>query len=139
MSNIAGEHALATYNKPDLLTWHRRLGHANYQAISDMTKSGLIQGVNVHSLANIPKCDACIIGKQTRSPVPKVRRNGEGGRATRRLEKVWVDLTGPMDIKSRTGNLYIMNIVDDYSSFPWSILLKNKSKAFSYLQTWQCA
>jgi hypothetical protein len=105
-----------------------------------MVKSGLIEGAGSHSLHNIAKCDVCILGKQTKTPIPKVRGgNGEGNRATRRLEKVWVDLTGPMDIKSRIGNLYIMNLVDDYSSFPWSIPLKRKSDALPQLQAWQHA
>ena len=31
-----------------------------------------------------------------------------------------------------------MNIVDDYTSYPWSILSKMKDKAFSKLVIWQC-
>jgi hypothetical protein len=31
-----------------------------------------------------------------------------------------------------------MNIIDDFSSYPWSIILKHKSDAFTALQTWQC-
>ena len=52
-----------------------------------------------------------------------------------RLEKIWVDLTGPHAVPSHTGNLYIMNIVDDFTSFPWSIPLK----AFLQLQVWERA
>jgi hypothetical protein len=32
-----------------------------------------------------------------------------------------------------------MKIVDDHTSFPWSIILKNKSDAFLALQTWEHA
>jgi hypothetical protein len=68
---------------------------------------------------------------------PKLRGGGVGNRATRKLEKVWVDLTGPQAVESRTGNRYIMNIVDDYTSYPWSIPLKTKDEAFSKLVIWQ--
>ena len=124
---------------PDLSTWHRRLGHANFQAITAMARKGTISRMP-SSFPNTPlKCDSCILGKQTRTPVPKVREIGKGHRATRRLEKVWVDLTGPMNVKSRTGNNYMMNIVDDYTIFPWSIPLRNKGDAYKYLKAWEIA
>jgi hypothetical protein len=136
LNSIQAIHAFITHTGPDLHTWHRRLDHANYQAITDMLKGGLIEGVGLHTL-NVTKCDAYILGKQTKTPVPKIR--GDESRATKRLEKIWVDLTGPMDVKSHTGNSYIMNIVDDFSGYPWSIPLKNKSEALPKLQEWQCA
>jgi hypothetical protein len=52
------------------------------------------------------------------------------------LEKVWVDLSGPHDVISRTGGQYVMNIVDDHTSFIWPIILKNRSDAFPALQIW---
>ena len=60
----------------------------------------------------------CVLGKQTKTPVPKLHKERLGHRATRKLEKVWVDLSGP-HIRSRTGNEYIMDIVDDYTSCVW--------------------
>jgi hypothetical protein len=55
------------------------------------------------------------------------------------LEKVWVDLTGPMAVQSRTSNNYMMNIVDDFTNYPWSIPLKNKGEAYQYLKAWEIA
>ncbi|PPR05636.1 hypothetical protein CVT24_002865 [Panaeolus cyanescens] len=127
----------ATSGPPDLGTWHRRLAHANIQAIQAMARHGLIEGMP-SKLSHLPeKCDSCILGKQTRSPVPKKRTEGDGHRATKRLEKVWVDLSGPQSVASRTGMLYIMNIIDDYSSFSWTIPLRNKSDAYTELITWE--
>jgi hypothetical protein len=133
------EHTLITYQTPNIETWHRRLGHANYQAIHDMITCGLIKGAISHPTPIPSKCDSCILGKQTKKPVPKVRGEGIGHRATRRLEKVWVDLSGPTAVTSRTGNNYVMNIVDDFSSFCWSIPLKSKGDAFPQLQLWERA
>ncbi|HEV7736901.1 MAG TPA: hypothetical protein VGO47_05955, partial [Chlamydiales bacterium] len=42
LSSTHAEHAFVTQSTPDLHTWHRRLGHTNYQAISEMVKNGLI-------------------------------------------------------------------------------------------------
>jgi len=99
----------------------------------------MIKGIPSSSLNKPQKCDSCILGKQTKTPVPKKREEGEGHRATRKLEKVWVDLIGPMAVTSRTGNRYIMDIVDDYTNHPWSIPLKLKSDAFKYLKGWELA
>jgi len=133
------EHALTTSHAPDLETWHHHLRHANYQAIKGMAKSGIIPGMPTNlAFSNLPKCDFCVLGKQTKTPVPKTRKEGSGHRATRKLEKVWVDLSGK-HIRSRTGNEYVMDIVDDYTSLLWSIPLKNKDDSFPELKAWELA
>jgi hypothetical protein len=47
-----------------------------------------------------------------------------------------VDLTGPEAVTSASGNSYVMNIVDDHSSHPWTFCLKLKSDALPTLQSW---
>jgi hypothetical protein len=128
-------HAYAIHPIPRLETWHRCLGHANYNSIIDMVKSGLLQGAPSHIAPTHSTCEFCIPGKQTMTTIPKIC--GGGNQATQKLEKVWVDLTGPQDVEPCTGNQYIMNIVDDYTSFPWSIPLRTKDEAFFKLVIWQ--
>ena len=136
LNSASTAHAFVIHSSPDIATWHRCLGHANYRAVADMITHGLIQGVSATPRKPIPRCDSCVLGKQTKTSVPKARVQGvQEGKATRRLEKVWVDLSGPHDVVSRTGGRYVMNIVDDHTSFIWSIILKNKSDAFAALQT----
>ena len=133
------EHAFTISHAPDLATWHRRLGHANYQAVREMAKNGLIPGMPTNfPLANPPKCEFCVLGKQTKTSVPKTRKEGLGHKATRVLEKVWVDLSG-QHLRSHTGNEYVMDIVDDYTSQLWSIPLKNKDDSFPELKAWELA
>jgi hypothetical protein len=139
LHSATADHALTIHGSPSLETWHRRLGHANYQSLWDMAKKGTLTGASVSSISRPPKCDACILGKQTKTPVPKKREEGDGHKATRKLEKVWVDLSGAHAVRSRTGNEYVMDIVDDYTSFPWSIPLKNKDDAFPELKAWELA
>ena len=55
------------------------------------------------------------------------------------LETVYVDLMGPQAVQSATGNLYIMDIIDDFSSYSWSIPLASKAAAFPVLIKWQLA
>jgi hypothetical protein len=115
---LVARHALATTSTPTFETWHKQMGHANYQCLEHMARKGMVKGMPTSFPSAPPKCESCLLGKQTKSPVPKKRMEGPGHRATRRLEKVWVDLTGPQATASCTGHLYIMDIVDDYTNCP---------------------
>ena len=118
---------------PDVDTWHKRLGHCGPRTIIDMARSNVVEGMPVDISSPPPKCEHCILGKQTRSSVPKQR---EGARATKPLERIYVDLCGPMTIPSRSNRLYSMNIIDDYSSFVWSLPLRSKDEAAPVLKSW---
>jgi len=50
-----------------------------------------------------------------------------------------VDLCGPMPAVSNYGHLYSMNVIDDFSSYIWSLPLARKSEAVNVLQAWHCA
>ncbi|KAG1869521.1 hypothetical protein F4604DRAFT_2019325, partial [Suillus subluteus] len=52
---------------------------------------------------------------------------------------VHVDLMEHPDTVSAAGNKYIMDIIDDHSSYAWAIPLAAKSDAFPALQTWALA
>jgi hypothetical protein len=79
-------------------------------------------------------CSSCIVSKQAASLVPKVR---EGTKSTRRLQIIYMDLTGPEAVVSASGNHYILNIIDDFSSMPWTMALKLKSDAFAAVKAWE--
>ena len=81
-------------------------------------------------------CDYCILGKQTCSHVPAMH---EGERASKRLERIFVDLCGPMPAVSNYSHLYSMNVIDDFSSYVWSLPLVRKSEAVNILWAWHHA
>ena len=118
---------------PDIETWHRRLGHCNTRTIIDMAWNNPVKGMPINLSAIPPRCEHCILGKQACTPVLKMR---EGLKATQQLERVFIDLCGPMSVTSKHGHLYAMNIIDDYSSYVWTIPLKNKGNAVEALQVW---
>jgi hypothetical protein len=128
------ETALLAQRTPNLETWHRRLGHANLQSIVDMAQKSLAEGMPIDLSTLPPRCEHCILGKQVKNPVPKVR---EGVKASRRLGVVWADLSGPHDVKSSHGNLYVIDIVDDHTSYPWSFPIPSKDMAFQTLLAWE--
>ena len=98
-----------------------------------MACSHAVQGMLINA-SNLPfKCEHCVLGKQMRSSVLRVR---EGVRASKQLERIYVNLCGPMAILSHSGRLYLINIIDDFSSFMWSIPLHSKDEAAPFLKYW---
>ena len=81
-------------------------------------------------------CDACIHRKQMHSAVPKIC---EGPKADRPLRQIFVDLSGPQSVTSRSGFCYIMNIIDDFLGYHWMHLLKAKSEAARVMRDWLLA
>lgn len=130
-------HTLAATYTPNLEVWHRCLGHISYPSLQALARVGALKGVSSSTISDFhaPKCDTCILGKQTKSSVPNTRQ--EGHRATEKLGIVWVDLTGPMSVVSRTGNKYVMDILDDHTSKSWQIPLSSKDQALPEFQGWQ--
>ncbi|KAG1874863.1 hypothetical protein F4604DRAFT_1513831, partial [Suillus subluteus] len=112
------------------------LGHVNYCAVYDLTRSGNATSMPITLSTEPPICDTCILGKQTKSSIPKVCA---GVRATRRLGIVHVDLMEHPDVVLAAGNKYILDIIDDFLSYTWSIPLSAKSDAFPALQAWEKA
>jgi hypothetical protein len=80
-----------------------------------------------------PKCTHCVLGKQTRSPVSKV---WESPKASHPLECIYVDLCGPMPSSSCSRHLYLINLINNFSSYIWSLPLRNKAEAAIALQHW---
>jgi len=119
---------------PNLETWHHHLGHVNYQSVIDMAKKGLTRGMPT-DLSTLPEiCEHCIVGKQMKTPVPKIR---EGTRAKYKLEKVYSDITGPEAVTTNTGERYMLNLIDDFTSFSWTYILKKKSDAKAIFKEWK--
>ena len=64
------------------------------------------------------KCDHCTLRKQSKTLVLKKQ---EGDKDKEQLGRVYVDLCGPMSATSHTGKLYCMNLINNFSSYIWTI------------------
>jgi len=131
--NSLNDTALIARNAPTLLTWHLRTGHINYDTLLRMSRDNSIKGMTSLSSSPINTCSHCILGKQTRISVPK-KRTGE--RAGRPLKVLYSDICGPHDVPTLRGKRYTLEIIDDYSSYGWSFLLRTKSEAAEQLRGW---
>ncbi|KAI0354237.1 hypothetical protein OH77DRAFT_1367478, partial [Trametes cingulata] len=107
------------------------LGHANYRATYTVAAQARAAGTPVRLSDAPPKCDACILGKQTRTPVPKVR---EGERSRERGAIFFVDPAGNQCTRSASGNIAPLDIVDDFSSYGWTFPVASKAQCAPILR-----
>jgi hypothetical protein len=106
----------------DVNTWHEILGHCNFE---DLVKlQGLVEGMNISGKLEPSKliCNTCIEGKFVNS-----RSRKPDARAQKPLEKVHVDLAGPITPVSREGFKYCIAFTDDFSGAVFVYFLKSKS------------
>lgn len=112
--------------------WHSRLGHVNVETMKMMANKELVVGLPKMATGK-ETCESCMRGKQTRASFPQ----SSTYRATQPLELIHGDLCGPITPTTPAGKKYIFVLIDDYSRYMWSILLKNKSEAFEKFKTFK--
>ena len=91
MGSLLVKHSFIATRVPDIDVWHCQLGHVNYGLIINMSDAGMVKGMHIDLSSAPPKCQSCILGKQTKTSVPKVQ---EGPCAKEILDCVYIDLTG---------------------------------------------
>lgn len=77
--SIAPATAFAATAQPDLMSWHKRLGHASFDYIKSLARRGLIAGAGLTTSTPNPVCEHCLIGKQVRTPYPRESHHGRRG------------------------------------------------------------
>jgi histone deacetylase 1/2 len=104
--------------------WHRRLGHLEHEALSNLISSSVIT-CNKDDSQHL--CHACQLGRHTRLPF-----STSTSRATNNFDLIHCDLwTSP--IVSVSGYKYYLVILDDCSHYIWTFPLRLKSETFSNL------
>ena len=124
-----------------LALWHDRLAHLNYDSVLHLFNSGMAADGDIIARelpktkeGNVPHCEACVMGKHHRSPIPDKAFN----RAVDPLYRVHMDLCGPMT-RGYKGQLYLMLVVDDCTHLTWMAALNHKDDAFTQFKAYVAA
>lgn len=104
----------------ECVLWHTRLGHIGQDRMNRLAKEGLL---NQLTKVKLPKCEPCLAGKATRKPF------GKALRASLPLELIHSDICGSMNVKARSGTIYFLTFIDDYSRFGHVYMLSNRYEA----------
>ncbi|KAH9303176.1 hypothetical protein KI387_014759, partial [Taxus chinensis] len=75
-------------------------------------------------------CEGCTLGKHPEKNFDK----GKSWRATRPLDLVHNNVSGPFPSPSFTRALYVLTFIDDYSRYTWVYFLKLKFEVFEHFQ-----
>ena len=106
---------------------HRRLGHMGEASITQLCKYQAIEGLPAHykkpPYPLSSDCLPCIQSKTQAKPHPSL-----GTRATGLLDKVHLDLVGPLPT-GLFGQRYWLNAIDDSSRYGVTIPLRSKDEA----------
>ncbi|XP_035844472.1 uncharacterized protein LOC118491109 [Helianthus annuus] len=117
----------ATQKESEL--WHRKMGHIHLRKMNHLVHNDLVKGVHLKSFHLEGECISCIKGKQRKKFHPCKKMNS----VSKLLERLHMDLFGPVNVKSITGCLYCLVVTDDYSRFSWVTFLKTKDETFESL------
>lgn len=109
--------------KDSAFTWHRRLGHINFNSLTKM-RDGAVLGMEFDDDdRQIKLCETCARGKQVRQ-----RFGPSESKSSDVLELIHSDLMGPMEVMSIGRAKYILTFVDDFSRKVFVYFLKSKSE-----------
>ena len=97
--------------------WHKRLGHLN---MNDVRKT-----IPTLKACELGVCEVCAMCKITKVPLPKETEV----KSKKPLERVFVDILGPLNPASVHGYRYVLMLVDEYSKFKAVKFLRVKSEA----------
>ncbi|KAG7568389.1 Zinc finger CCHC-type [Arabidopsis thaliana x Arabidopsis arenosa] len=112
--------------------WHARLGHIGTETLKTMVEKELVFGIPQIKIEK-EICSSCLLGKQTRKSFPKAT----SFRAESVLDLIHGDLCGPITPPTPSKNRYIFVLIDDYSRYMWTLLLREKGEAFSKFKSFK--
>jgi hypothetical protein len=101
--------------------WHARLGHQNHRMIFKLKDA--VDGMEITSNDYTTVCDVCNTSKFPSTPFNKSET-----RASKPLELIHSDVSGPARIPAFGGARYVVSFIDDYSRYQRTYLMKYKSE-----------
>ncbi|CAO2199022.1 unnamed protein product [Urochloa humidicola] len=103
---------------------HRRLGHVPFESLSRLYPDAF-KGVDRSKLM----CDACELGKHTRSVYPNI-----GLRSCEPFMLIHSDVWGPCSVTSVSGFKGFVTFIDCYTRMTWIYMLKGKNEVLRCFQ-----
>nr|GEU45681.1 integrase, catalytic region, zinc finger, CCHC-type, peptidase aspartic, catalytic [Tanacetum cinerariifolium] len=104
--------------------WHRHLSHLNFDTINLLSKNDIVIGLPKLKFVKDHLCSSCELKKAKR----KSFQTKSTPSSKRRLQLLYMDLCGPMQVESINGKKYVLVIVDDYSRYTWTHFLRSKDE-----------
>lgn len=113
--------------------WHAILGHAASDKIKQMARDNVVRGLKIveETRHQVEGCGDCQAGKGHRASHPSSQRQ----RVTEVLERIHMDLVGPIKVPSVGGQRFFILLRDEYSTHLFVEFMKNKGEVADILKT----
>ena len=99
--------------------------------MNHLVKQQLVEGVNLKNFHLSDDCVACKMGNQTKKSHPPKLVNS----IRVSLERLHMDLFGPINVRSIANDSHCLVVTDDYSRFSWVMFLETKDETFECVRT----
>jgi transposase InsO family protein len=117
-----------------LITWNRRLGHPAFKTVLALAQSGASGMVIMDVPAAVPSLDSCAAcGAAKASHLPHKEGRGPG----EYLERVHIEIVGPMPMNSAGGREYAYVVAEDYTRTVYTRPLRLKWEAADAFKTFR--
>ena len=123
---IAPGKAKAPTTPTEINILHCTFGHTHEVLLKKTaTQQGIVDSGDLHEYRG------CSIAKGPRKPIASSTHT----RASKKLQRIFVDLSGPMTVQSIGGKRYTLIVRDDYTRFTRVYFLRHKSDAASAFES----
>jgi transposase InsO family protein len=111
-------------HEKEIYLLHHRLGHVSFRSLNKLYPD-VFKGVDRKKLV----CDACELGKHTRTTYPSI-----GLRSCEPFMLIHSDVWGPYSITSLSGFKWFVTFIDCHTRMTWIYLLKGKHEVLRCFQ-----
>nr|GEZ67336.1 retrovirus-related Pol polyprotein from transposon TNT 1-94 [Tanacetum cinerariifolium] len=120
---------MAKVTSSEAWLWHRHLSRLNFDTINLLLKNDIVIGLPKLKFIKDHLCSSCELGKAKQKSF-HIKTTSS---SKRRLQILHTDLCGPMRVESFNGKKYVLVIVDDYSKYTWTHILRSKDETTEVL------
>ena len=113
---------------------HCRLGHGGKLALQRLLSADMATGVKLNHGSDLAPCDACQLGKMTIPPHPSIPFLHN---TTFPLQLIVMDVARPVTPQSLGGSRFILNILDFFTRYSWTMTIKSKDKVAKKFMVWK--
>lgn len=128
-TDVVGVNMGTSTKSDDTLIRHMRLGHMSKRGMQDLHKRCPLKKVQNYKLEFYK---FSVLGKQQR-----VHFQTASHESRVILDYIHTDLWGPVDVKSKSGDVYYISFTYDYSREVWIYFLVHKNEAFDKFMVWK--
>ncbi|KAG9094791.1 hypothetical protein FRC06_010482 [Ceratobasidium sp. 370] len=116
-----------------LQEWHNILGHLSPQTIQKMAREGSVDGLDLTDTNTDFDCEACVQGKMSAKPIPKVSTSDY----TKVGQLVVTDVFGPTHTQSLQGCSYYVSFTNVASHYKKVYFMAHKNEAFKFYKQFE--